>query len=285
MDIKSLLIQPQSQQSGLSLPPALDYRDFQRSIVLLSSGGAGSHFLKLLLVQFAVMLAPGEPFNPHMNDERFYTLSQYLDERDPKPRIMTDGYSALQHFLACFYRTMPSRAKIVLDIKYQHAYVFGVNASMRIPSAVPIVLEELHKRQVPFIHWMRRDLVAQAVSVLVAEADRTVLSKGEAPIQTFPSLRLSPRDVLVAANKLRNGQENAKQVMEALGVTPLVVIYEDFSESWRETIRQVLRFSGRYADIPDGFLPQLPREEGLSRVANLSDIRDYVAKRDRTLIA
>jgi hypothetical protein len=285
MDVKSLLIQPQSGQSGLSLPPVLDYRDFQRSIVLLSSGGAGSNVLKLVLGQLAAMLAPGEPFNPNMNDEGFYTVSKYLNEEGPRPQIMTDGYRALQHFLAVFFESMPNKAKIVLDIKYQHAYVFGVDASLRVPSAVPIVLEELHRRGVPFIHWMRRDLVAQAMSVLVAEADRTFVSKGEAVIRTLPSHRLSPRDVLATAIRLRNGQENAKQVLEALGVIPLVVVYEDFSQNWRDTVRQVLRFSGRYADIPYDFSPPLPRDDGLYRVANLSDIRDYVAKRERTLIA
>lgn len=277
-------MQPADEATVSSAPPRLDYRDFQRTIALISSFRSGSHMLKLSLGQLASMATPAEPFNHNVDGGDGYTIKTYLAEDGPKPLIMTEGHGAVHHFLARFYKTMPPRRSIILDIKYSQAYVFGVNASMQVPVAVPVILEELHKLQVPFIHLTRRDLVAQAISLLVAEDEGAYLVKrGEDDIGRSP-IRLSPRDVMAAAIKLRNARDNANTVMDALGVRRLDVVYEDLvSPNWRQHYRDILRFVNRYADIPETYSAPTRRQDSASRVTNLVEIRDYIAERDRAL--
>lgn len=282
MDGKSLLMQPADEAIVSSAPPRLDYRDFQRTVVLFSSFRSGSHMLKLSLGQLASMSTPVEPFNHNVSDG--YTIKTYLAEGGPKPLIMTDGHAAVHHFLSRFYKTMPPQRSIILDIKYSQAYVFGVNASMQVPVAAPVVIEELHKLRVPFIHLTRRDLVAQAISLLVAEDEGAYLVKAGETGQSRAPVRLSPRDVMAAAVKLRNARDNARAVMEALGVRRLEIVYEDLiSSNWRQQYREVLRFVNRYADIPDTYSAPTQRQNSASRVTNILEIREYVAERDRTL--
>lgn len=284
MDGKTFLMQHADEVPASSAPPRLDYRDFQRSIALISSFRSGSHMLKLSLGQLAGMSTPVEPFNHMVDGGDGYTIRTYLSEGGPKPLIMTEGHAAVHHFLARFYQTMPPRRSIILDIKYPQAYAFGVNASMRVPVAVPVVLEELHKLQIPFIHLTRRDLVAQAISLMVAENEGAYLVKSDAADQTRRPLRLTPRDVMATALQLRNARDNAQTVMQALGVRVLDVSYEDLtSPNWRYHYREVLRFVNRYADIPETYSAPTRRQDSASRVTNLAEIRDYVAERDRKL--
>lgn len=284
MDGKTFLMQPADETAVSSAPPRLDYRDFQRSIALISSFRSGSHMLKLSLGQLASMSTPVEPFNHNVDGGEGYTVKTYLAEGGPKPSIMTEGHGAVHHFLARFYKSMPPRRSIILDIKYSQAYIFGVNASMRVPVAVPVVLEELHKLQIPFIHLTRRDLVAQAISLLVAEDEGAYLVKADEADQSRRPVRLSPRDVMTAATQLRNARDNARAVMDALGVRSLEVGYEDLiSPNWRYHYREILRFVNRYADIPETYSAPTRRQDSASRVTNLAEIRDYVAERDRTL--
>ena len=80
MNSKDLLMQPAAAVETDDRPPRLDYRDFQRSVVLLSSFRSGSHMLKLSLARLASMAAPAEPFNHGFAPEDGYTLKSYLSE-------------------------------------------------------------------------------------------------------------------------------------------------------------------------------------------------------------
>jgi hypothetical protein len=279
MDGKNLLMQPAAAAELDARPPRLDFRDFQRSIVLLSSFRSGSHMLKLSLGRLASLTTPAEPFNHGFSPEGGYTLKTYLAEGGPKPSLMTEGHAAVHHFLARFYRHMPERRGIILDIKYAQAYAFGVNAEMRLPVAVPVVLEELKKLNVPFIHLTRRDKVAQAISLMVAEDSGEYLVKAGDAIATS-QLRLSPRDVLARAVQLRNASDNARIVMDALGVRYHAVTYEDLtSTDWRDHYRAIFRFIDQYADIPADYVAPTRPQVSSSRVSNMADIRAYVMDR------
>lgn len=284
MDGKAFLMQPADEARVSSAPPRLDYRDFQRTVALISSFRSGSHMLKLSLGQLASMATPAQPFNHNLDGGDGYTIKAFLAEDGPKPLIMTEGHGALRDFLARFYKAMPPRRSIILDINYSQVYAFGVNTSMQVPVAVPVILEELHRHNVPFIHVTRRDLVAQAVSVLVAENQGEHLAgTREANFGRLP-VRLSPSDVMATAIKLRNARDNASSVMDAMGIRRLDVVYEDMvSATWRQQYRDILRFVNRYADIPESFSAPTNMQDATSQVSNLVEIREYIADRDRRL--
>lgn len=272
-------MQPAAAVETDDRPPRLDYRDFQRSVVLLSSFRSGSHMLKLSLARLASMAAPAEPFNHGFAPEDGYTLKSYLSEGGPKPSLMTDGHAAVHHFLARFYRQMPERRGIILDIKYPQAYAFGVNAAMQVPVAVPVILEELNKLNIPFLHLTRRDKVAQAISLMVAEDNGEYLVKAGEEVAAN-QLRLSPRDVLARAIQLRNASDNARAVMDALGVRSHSVTYEGLiSAASRDQYRAIFRFIDQYADIPADFVAPTRPQVSSSRVSNIADIRTYVGER------
>ncbi|PJE31409.1 hypothetical protein SAMN06297129_1685 [Pseudooceanicola antarcticus] len=263
----------------------LDYLDFQRSFVLLSDFRSGSHMLKLSLGRLARMVTPAEPFNHRIALGDGYTLGTFLCQGGKMPEVMTEGHDAVQRFLSNFYRYMPPQRSIIIDVKYSQAYAFGVNAEMVHPMPVPVVLEECVKLKMPVVHLTRRDLVAQAISLMVAEDSGEYLVKtGDSSDGGADVLRLPAGEVLRRTQQMRNARENAKAVLEALGANVHHVVYEDLiAEDWRSSYRDVLRFLGQYADIPGGFSSPTKRQNSLSRVSNLAEIRAYVGSRDPSL--
>ena len=284
MDGKEFLMQPADEAIASSAPVRLDYRDFQRSIALISSFRSGSHMLKVSLGQLASMSGPAEPFNHKLDGGDGYTLKDYLAETGPKRQILTEGHLEVRQFLARFYKKMPPRRSILIDIKYAQAYLFGVNVTMNQKVVIPVILEELNSLQIPFIHLTRRDLAAQAISTLVAEDKGAFSGKTDGVDDQSRMLRLSPRDVMALALQLRNASDNARAVMAAIGARLHEVTYEDLtSADWRSQYRGILRFMNRHADIPETYPQPSPLQDGLTRVANLAEIRDHVSRHDASL--
>lgn len=282
MDSKTLLMESPKVILPTEKSPRLDYRDLSRSVVLISSFRSGSHMLKLSLGKLANMLIPPEPFNHAISSHEGYTVANYLNENGPRPSLMTSGNSAVHHFLSRFYAELPPQRRIIMDIKYPQAYGFGVNADMDKPIVVPVILEELHKLKIPFVHLTRRDVVAQAVSLMTAEETGVYLVKeGDQPALEVKPTRLSPAEVLMRARRLHNATNNAKAVMDALGVRCHDVTYEALtSDRWKEEYRAIFKFLDQYADIPQDFVVPTLRQGSVDMVTNIQDIRNYVAERE-----
>lgn len=285
MDSKSLLMQA-GQIATAEPAPVLDYRDLQRSIVLLSSFRSGSHMLKLSLEKLTGLTATAEPFNHFADDPKSYTLKNYFAEGAPGPNIMTEGNKTVHHFLARFYKRVPGREAILLDVKYPQAYVFGVDMQMDVPLPIPTLLQELRKLDVPFIHLTRRDLVAQAISLLIAERTGTYFSVADEGLNKGSDrvITLAPKAVLSQALRIRNARDHARTVLSAIRCKVLEISYESLiSANGREHYREIMRFIGQYADIPANFEPPTLRQDSQSQAANLADIRDFVSRQDPSL--
>lgn len=266
--------------------PRLDYRDFQRTGVILSGYRSGSHLLKLSLAALAQMQGPPEPLNSRHRGPDGFTLADYLALDAPRPSTITHGPGAFHDFLARFYRsTLPVR-RVLFDLKYAQAFQFGVNGDMDLPLPVPVVLEEFAKLGVPVIHLVRRDVVAQAVSLLLAEENGIYLTRagaeggaGRAPV------RLSPRDVLRAARRFHHARLHFDAVLAALGMRTLHLTYENLAgPDGTESLRAALRFLGRHADVPAGFTPPTRRQSSTDAVINIDDIRAHVRQRAPELL-
>ena len=287
MDATTFLSTGLEAGSSAEGPPKLDYRDFQRSFILLASYRSGSHMLKLSMGRLANILTPPEPLNQYAESESGFTLKEYFSTDLLRPKIMTEASASVHHFLQHFYNRMPETRRIVLDIKYPQAYAFGVNADMDYSVVVPTFLEEAHKLGMPFVHLVRKDKIAQAVSLLVAEGTGVYLnqSNGRGLQKAEQKIRLSPRQVFERATRFQNAAENARTVLAALGATTLEVTYEDLlAENWRDQYRRVFQFLDRYADIPEGFVPPTAAQNSSDRVSNIDEIRSYAANKDPSML-
>jgi hypothetical protein len=73
-------------------------------------------------------------------------------------------------------------------------------------------------------------------------------------------------------------------VLGALGVRQHEVTFEDLtSPSWRDHYRAIFRFINQYADIPENYVSPTRAQDSSGKVANLADIRSFVAERDPVL--
>ena len=259
----------------------LDYRDFQRTALVLSGYRSGSHMLKLSLARLAQMQGPPEPLSPYFVERARFNLSDFIAQGGPSEPIFTHATAAFREFLARFYAHMEREQKILFDVKYDQAFTFGVDPLMETTLPAPIVLQEFALQNVPVIHLTRRDIVAQAMSLLVAERSGEFLrmshvSAGDA----LPPVRLSPRDVLAGAQRIQHARLHFDRLLPMLGMRVLTVEYEELAAGNSvEVLRSALRFLGRYADVPQGFSFPTQRQGSESSVINALEIRDYIAAR------
>ncbi|WP_284266208.1 hypothetical protein [Roseicyclus amphidinii] len=237
--------------------------------------------LKLSLAGLAQMSGPPEPLNTGIAGGGTFTLGDMLAAGGPRSSLLTHAPAALHEFLARFFATTESERKILFDVKYPQAFAFGVNGDMDLPMPVPVVLQEFAKLGVPVIHLTRRDVVAQAMSLLVAERSGVYLTRtGEDPGDGYVPIRLSPKDVLTAARRFHHSRVHFETVLSTLGMRVLPLRYEDLSsETGIDVLRSALRFLGRYADVPAGFNVPTRRQSSEASVINADDVRAFVSAR------
>lgn len=259
----------------------LDYRDFQRTALVLSGYRSGSHMLKLSLARLAQMQGPSEPLNANIVDGASFNLGAMIARGGPQVSLFSNSAAAFREFLAYFYEQMEPKQKILFEMKYDQAFAFGVNSLMDLPLPVPVALQEFALRAVPVIHLTRRDIVAQAMSLLVAERSGEFLRMSNAGAgDALPPVRLSPRDVLAGAQRIQHARLHFDRLLPMLGMRVLSVEYEELAAGNSvEVLRSALRFLGRYADVPQGFSFPTQRQGSESSVINALEIRDYVAAR------
>jgi hypothetical protein len=269
--------------------PPLDYRDFQRTTVILSGYRSGSHFLKLSLANLAQMQGLPEPLNTNFSDGKTFALPDYLKLSNPLPNVINQAPEAFHVFLSHFYKSAERVRRILFDLKYSHAFTFGVNCEFDYHLPVPTVIDEFRKLDVPFIHLVRKDVISQAVSLLVAESSGVYLTRRQATSEgdekALSLMRLSPKDVLKTARRFKNAQKHFDELLFAIDARFLRVSYEDLIGPQKvDQFRNVLRFIGRYADVPEGFRSPTRPQSSRSSVINMDDIIAYVEKRAPELL-
>lgn len=240
---------------------------------------------KLTLGKLSGIHGAAEPFNYSVAQDESYTFHKYLleQERDVVATF-TDGSKAIYDFLAHYYVHCPADKKILIDLKYSQSYALGVDEN----TMAPVVLSELAKLKLPIVHLVRKDTVAQAVSLLVSEKTgkfvetKKISSNSRDAKQKF---WLDPSEVLKVAKSGQFAVEQASRNMDILGIKPLVVFYEDLiSPSAARTYRQTLSFLDHYSDIPKDFESPTIRQNSSARVANMSEILNYISQKEPLLI-
>lgn len=282
--IKRIAGQPEPSAPAAPEPaprPTLDYDDLQRTFVLLSNFRSGTHFFKTMLNRVARVHAPAEPFNLSLAGGNDLTFRRFIDgDTAPQTSTILKEASVIFDYLAHFYANTPPEQKILFDLKYSQAYALGVNEQRMVPT----ILEEFVKVDLPFVHLIRRDLIAQAVSLLVAEITGEFHKTGDS--KDDQRFWLDPDQVLEVTRSRRFAIDEATRHLDVLGARVVTVFYEDLiSPEWKSELRRTFRFLDHYADIPDDFDPVTANQKSASRVANIGEIVQHISARDPSLVS
>ncbi len=265
--------------------PQLDFEDLQRSFVLLSNFRSGSHMFKLSLGKLSGIFSSAEPFNYSVNHETNYTFRNFLSEPDRDVvATFADSSRTMYDFLAYYYNHCPDSNNILIDLKYSQSYALGVDEN----TMAPVILSEVAKLKLPIVHLVRKDTVAQAVSLLVSEKTGIFIEtkkNSEVTKGTGQKFWLDPNEVLRVAKSGQFAVEQASRNMDILGIKPLVVFYEDLvSPRAADSYRRALRFLNHYSDIPQDFEPPTVKQNSSARVANMDEILNYISQSDPSLV-
>ena len=229
--------------------------------------------------------APAEILNPASNEAALYTLQQFMAE-GLVPYPFTDASEAARQFLRRLLEVKEPRKQVLLDIKYPQLYAFGVNHETNAPN----FLEILCKLKRPILHLVRRDVVDQAISLLVANQTGAFLRSRSAAGADSGRARalhwLNPEDVYRIAKARRWASQQAAQTLDHIGAKVLLVHYEDLaSESWAQVFRRIFAFLDHYADLPKSLPDTTERQNSRDLVSNLAEIRGFVAEKDPSLLS
>lgn len=284
------ILMPKDAAQGVARPAQhLTYHDFRRSVVLFCSFRCGSHMFKAALERLTGLSVPPEPLNRYYGGEQGYTIGKFAAEAKSTLPPLSKPRDAAHAFLVRFFAAQPPEARVLLDIKYQQAYALGVTDETLVPMPTPMLLDVMHRGRVPFVHMIRRDVVSQAISLMIAEKSGSYFATPPLPNQNEPTpakIRLVPRQVFDVARNQRLAQLQATALLKSMDVQLMTIAYEDLIGPNRaEHYREAMRFMNLYGDIPPNFSSQTISQNSMALVANMAEIRAFVASQDEALLS
>ncbi len=253
--------------------PVLDYEDLQRTTVLYSQPYSGCEALKSALAQLTGMHLPAAPFNVHTTNHDEYTYRTFVDDDPQRLRdALIDPTAALYKFLGAFLSKQPRTGPILLDISYGQATGMGVDDA----EMMPLILKVLKHLDVPVVHLIRRDFVAQAIMLAL---------QGNTQDDDAPQMWLDPERVLKTATARRDAARDAARQLDFIDLRTITITHEDLTSSRNaDHLRRVLKHIDIYSDIPDGFAHATQGSDDFRLLANLNEIRDFAAANDPQFI-
>jgi LPS sulfotransferase NodH len=261
--------------------PQLDFGDLQRTFVLYSNFRSGSHMFKSAVQSLAGVTGPDEPFNMSLSGGDWFTFRDFKEAKhlgDAKP--YRNDTSEFYDYLAGFYEKCPLTGPVLFDLKYSQSYTLGMSERLM----VPVLLQELINLKLPIVHLVRRDVVAQAISLLVAEQTGEFFSTKGPESQAKPKIWLNPKDVHQIATSQMFAIKSATRNLEVLGANMLSIFYEDLvSANKQEHYQRTFRFLDHYAEVPSDFDPSTVRQNSMRRVANIGEVLQYISEEDPIL--
>ncbi|MBY6201001.1 hypothetical protein KUV65_06475 [Maritalea mobilis] len=260
--------------------PLLDggYEVLRRSALIYSNFRSGTHMLRSSLLQLTDLQTGGELF-ARANREPG-SFSDYAAQPDTEAaELLLDPERHLPHFLAHHLSTLAPSQPVVFDIKYSQAARLGVDDLTQAPT----ILKFFTALHVPVLHVIRRDVVAQAVSHLLAEkrdqffAD-AALSNGQG--KSASPVWLNPTEVCDLAQARSEEQRRAQAHLAAVSADVCTLYYEDLAgPNFVPELRRIFQFLDRYARVAPGYrAPTRPQNSRLD-VANLNEIYDMAMER------
>lgn len=269
----------------------IDHAQLRHSALLYSNFRTGSHFLKLTLAKLAAIEPLAEVLNPYQSDAvGALTFKTFLGQRADitATRLFMDPHGVTHEFVTALLAGVKDRRPAIVDLKYSQAATLGMDDT---PTA-PRILAQMVRMGLPVIHLVRRDVVAQALSLLVAQQTNvyvlaTGAGAGNDATRGGEKFWFDPKAVLSLSRNLASARSAAQLQLTGLGSRTMTVFYEDLlSEAGlRDGLKRCLRAIDIFADLPEQIKPMTQRQNSLDRVANLDDIHQMIAAEDMDLAA
>ena len=262
-------------------PRKLDYDDLQRSSVLYSNFRSGTHFTKSLIAKYGDVTCLTETFNLSLHGGQCYSLRDYLQDDDVDPvRALANSGATVFDLLPRVYAKCPEKGQVLFDMKYSQAYALGMHEGLMVPT----ILQELTKAKLPVIHLIRRDVVAQSVSLLVAEQTGQFHAKDGQEDQSR-KIWLDPEAVRKMALSRQRAIADATRHLQALDAKVLTVFYEDlaFGDTVAQ-LRRIFKFIDHYVDLPTEVEANTKDQKSASRVANMDEIIERIGEVEPGLV-
>lgn len=275
--------------------PVLALREQVRAPVILSGAGfnrlrdcvvvysnfrAGSHLLQSSLAAVTALFDADEVFARRTDTPHSFNAFVASAEAD-HPALLIEPESQLPRYFQYLFDQVNHDAPLILSLKYTQAHRLGADDV----TAVPLVLKALADYRVPVLHLVRRDVVQQAISHLVATETgqfHTVKPNGS---DGDRKIWLDPVEVASLARAKAEEQRRAQAHLAALSARHLTVYYEELAPGKvADELRRALRFLDRYAHVPSGFRPATHAMESDRRVANRVEILDHLLARAPDLL-
>lgn len=259
-----------SMETGTADP---DFGMLQRSAVLYANFRSGSTMLKLALGQLTGLHPTPELFAQNGGDDP-QSFEAYLNWRRANDDLAADDAPEriLAGYLAHFFAAPVTATGLIFDLKYSQAARLGVDDLNQCPH----ILSYFCQLNLKVLHLMRRDVVAQAVSHLVARHSGAFHAEADGrPAKS--SIWLDPNEVARLAAASSAAQQTARAHLAAAEAETVTIYYEDLAGSGLpRTLRRMLRFLDLPATVPDGFRPAIQPQNSADAVANLDEVLDYV---------
>jgi len=271
--------EPDGVQSPARRRPAVEREEFKRTFVLYSNQRSGSNLFKSTMVEVGGLFASKEVFlREGQSGVCNLTFDEYL--ADPKRRsaeLTGQAHELIPDYLREFLLQTPQKKPVLIDLKYPQAFRLGVDDVFHSPN----ILKVLGRLRVPIIHLVRRDVLSQAISYIVAVRTGTWVDFGHAARvpDTGVKFWLDPAEVTQVARAREFSVRTARYHLEFLKVRHITVFYEDIAgPAWATQYRRVLRFLDLYAEVPETHRPKTVPQRSTRRVANLTEVLEYVQK-------
>lgn len=267
-------------------PPALNFEEFQKCFVLFSNFRCGTTFLQMSLNKIAGMKARPEPFNEGTRGNVKDSFVEFLErEKISASDLMANGEKVVFSFFAQHLPAQGSDRPMPIDLKYSQSYVLGMHDLMM----APLLLKILIDAKLPVIHLIRRDMIAQSISYLLAlktgRYHRFARASDNAPAAA-EQVWMDPEDVLRVALARQRATQIAGEQLTLLGARVLTVFYEDLSgDNWASHFARIFRFLDHYVEVPEAYDPGISRLNSAERVQNIDEIVEFVLMRNPELVS
>jgi LPS sulfotransferase NodH len=258
--------------------PQIDRSDVQRSAVLYSNLRSGSNLFRITIGAVGRIFVPEEIFNPVYRSPNALLFNAYLEQPGTDLQgFLLEPEKNLPAYFQAFFADAPRDAPVLIDLKYSQAYALGVDYDVH----VPVILKVLVNWQFPIIHLVRRDVVAQAISHLVAlRTGKYLQIAGREDAKTADNKEkfwLDPAEVLRVARAGDWAARAAQRHLDVLGARQMRILYEDIiGPAAISHYRRCLRFLDIYREIPQGYAPRIVRQNSSRLVVNIEEIMEYV---------
>lgn len=256
-----------------SAAPSLTAEAFSRlreGVVVYSGFRAGSHLLQGALSDLTALHDVDEVFARKTPDPAAFSAYVTAPGTDTAG-LITDPETHLAGYLEHLFTHTASDAPLIFSLKYSQAHRLGADDITQ----APILLKQLVAYGIPVLHLVRRDVVGQAISHLVADATGTfdaTVPRDDRPIWLDPDM------VIRLARARAAEQHRAEAHLAAISARTQRVMFEDIAapSTRAEALRRVLRFLDRYAAVPDAYDPPTRPTQTARAVSNRAEIMDHV---------